>query len=382
MSQYTAAGGKLITPLRLVLAALALNAGVLLAIRFIYGLASITNLNDGYTWGVWVVVDIVIGTAFACGGFAMAVLVYIFNRGRYHPLVRPALLASLFGYTLGGIAVLFDLGRYWNFWHIMWPGYGHPDSVMFEVAVCISVYILVMWIEFAPTFLERFGRPNLRRRLNKVLFVFIALGVLLPSMHQSSLGTMLVVFGNQIHDLWQTQMLPLLFLISAICMGFSIVVFEATIVAAGFKRPRETHILGKLAVVMVWTLALFLAVRFVDLMARGKLGLAFTGDFLSLMFLAETALFLVPIVILASPARRRSARLLFMSGVAMLLGGSLYRIDAFLIAFHPGENFSYFPSLPEMLVTVGIFAFEILAYMVFATYLPVFHKAAPAPHTS
>ena len=379
MSQYTTSGKKLITPVTVVLALLAGTAGVLLAIRFIYGLGAITNLNDGYTWGLWVVVDVVIGTGFACGGFAMALLVYIFNRGRYHPLVRPALLASLFGYTLGGIAVMFDLGRYWNFWHIMWPGLGQPNSAMFEVAVCIAIYIGVMWVEFSPAFLEKLGWFGLRKRLQKMMFFFIALGVLLPSMHQSSLGTLIVSIGNQIHGLWWTQLLPLLFLISAITMGFSIVVFEATIAAAGFKRPRETHILKYLAVTIAWALALFLVVRFADLILRGKLDLVFAGDFMSMMFWIETALFALPMVILAFPANRTSARLLFVSGVCMLIAGSLYRIDAFLVAYYPGEQFSYFPSLTEMLVTVGIFAFEILAYMVFAAFLPVLHSEEPAP---
>lgn len=379
MSHYTSSGKKLITPVTVVLALLAGTAGVLLVIRFIYGLGAITNINDGYSWGIWVVIDVVIGTGFACGGFAMALLVYIFNRGRYHPLVRPALLASLFGYTLGGIAVMFDLGRYWNFWHIMWPGLGQPNSAMFEVAVCIAIYIGVMWIEFSPAFLEKLGWFGLRKRLQKMMFFFIALGVLLPSMHQSSLGTLIVSLGNQIHDLWWTQMLPLLFLISAITMGFSVVIFEATIAAAGFKRPRETHILKYLAVTIAWALALFLVVRFADLIVRGKLGLVFAGDFMSMMFLIETALFALPMVILAFPANRASARLLFVSGVSMLLAGSLYRIDAFLVAFDPGGHFTYFPSLTEMLVTVGIFAFEILAYMVFAAFLPVLHSEEPAP---
>ena len=381
MSHYTTSGKKLITPVTVVLALLAGTAGVLLVIRFIYGLGAITNINDGYSWGIWVVIDVVIGTGFACGGFAMALLVYIFNRGRYHPLVRPALLASLFGYTLGGIAVIFDLGRYWNFWHIMWPGLGQPNSAMFEVAVCIAIYIGVMWIEFSPTFLEKLGWFGLRKRLQKMMFFFVALGVLLPSMHQSSLGTLIISLGNQIHDLWWTQLLPLLFLISAITMGFSVVIFEATIAAAGFKRPRETHILKYLAVTIAWALALFLVVRFADLIVRGKLGLVFAGDFLSMMFLIETALFALPMVILAFPANRASARLLFVSGVSMLLAGSLYRIDAFLVAFDPGGHFTYFPSLTEMLVTVGIFAFEILAYMVFAAFLPVLHSEEPAPVT-
>ncbi len=161
-------GGPLWTPLTKLLAALVAIAGVILLVRFLFGLGAVTNINDGYTWGIWVVYDVVIGSAFACGGYSVALLVYIFNKGEYHPMVRPALLASLFGYTLAGAGVIFDLGRYWNFWHIFWPGYAQPNSVMFEVAVCISAYIVVMWIEFSPAFLEKFGMKDVKKKLSKL----------------------------------------------------------------------------------------------------------------------------------------------------------------------------------------------------------------------
>ena len=125
--------------------------------RFLYGLGAVANINSGYPWGIWVVVDVIIGTAFGCGGFAMALLVYIFNRGQYHPLMRPALLSGLFGYTLGGFAVIFDLGRYWQAYNLLLPWYAQPNSVMFEVALCVMAYVVVLWIEFSPVFLERWA---------------------------------------------------------------------------------------------------------------------------------------------------------------------------------------------------------------------------------
>ena len=386
MSEHAPVGGKFVTPLTVVLALLSLVAGVLLVVRFVYGLGAVTNLNDGYTFGIWVVVDIVIGTAFGCGGFAIALLIYIFNRGQYHPLVRPAVLASLFGYGLGGTAVIIDLGRWWNFWHIFWPGYAHLDSVMFEVAACVATYILVLAVEFSPAVLERFGLRGLHKILDKMLFVFIALGVLLPAMHQSSLGTLMVIAGHQIHPLWQTTALPVLFLVSAITMGFSVVVFEATMAAEGFRRPRETLILGQVSVVTAWLLAAFLVVRFADLVLRGELGAVFAGGYLSLMFVIETALFALPVAILAAPASRASPRLLFVAAVSAMVAGALYRIDTYLVAYNPGDQFSYFPSVPEMLVTVGLISFEILAYLFLVRFLPVLHRVepegAPAPVSS
>ncbi|CAG1012837.1 partial putative Ni/Fe-hydrogenase 2 b-type cytochrome subunit, partial [Burkholderiaceae bacterium] len=230
-----AIGGPLVTPFTLTLAALSLAAAVILGIRMFYGLGAVTNINDGYPWGVWIVYDVFVGTAFACGGYAMALLVYVFNKGEYHPLVRPALLASLFGYTLASVSILFDLGRWWNFWHVFFPTYAQPASVMFEVALCVTAYVLVMWIEFAPAVMDRW--PGLKKKLSKLLFFFIALGVLLPTMHQSSLGSLLLVYGYQVHPLWQSGvLLPLIYLMTSIMLGFSAVIFEATLSSVGFKR--------------------------------------------------------------------------------------------------------------------------------------------------
>jgi Polysulphide reductase len=371
-------GGSLFTPFTLLLGVLAGIAGVILLYRLFYGLGAVTNLNDGYPWGIWIAYDVVVGSAFACGGYAMALLVYIFNKGQYHPLVRPALLASLFGYTLAGASVIFDLGRWWNFWHIFWPGYAQVNSVMFEVAVCISAYIVVMWIEFSPAFLEKWGMKDVRQKLNKVLFFFIALGVLLPSMHQSSLGSLLVIFGEQIHPLWQSGMLlPVIYLMTAILLGFAVVIFEATLSSTGFKRRLETPVLTPLSKVMFGLLAAYVVVRVADLLLRGALGTAFAATWQAFWFWVEMACFVVPLVLLATEQARRSAAKLFVGAVLLMLGGFLLRINGFLVGYMTGEGWHYFPSLAELMVTVGLIAFEILAYIVIVRNYPVLPAAQP-----
>lgn len=364
-------GGPLVTPTTLILAALAAIAFIILAIRFFFGLGAVTNINDGYTWGIWVVYDVMIGSAFACGGYTIALLVYIFNKGEYHPMVRPALLASLFGYTLAGASVIFDLGRYWNVWHMFWPGYAQINSVMFEVAVCITAYIIVMWIEFSPAFLEKFGLKDVKRKLNKVLFFIIALGVLLPSMHQSSLGSLLVVFGYQVHPLWQTILLPLLYLMTAVLIGFAIVIFEACLSSSGFKRPLELHLLGKLSHLMIWVLAAYLAVRLADLVVRGALGSMFEGSIEAIMFWIEMALFIAPLAILAKPSARRNPAKLFVAALCLMLAGFLLRINSFLVGYETGPGWHYFPSVPEIMVSIGMIALEVLGYIVLVRYLPI-----------
>ncbi|MFZ5462152.1 MAG: Ni/Fe-hydrogenase cytochrome b subunit [Pseudomonadota bacterium] len=368
-------GGSLITPVTVLLTLLGLAALAVLFVRFTQGLGAVTNLNDGYPWGIWIAYDVVIGSALACGGYTMALLVYIFNRGEYHPLVRPALMASLFGYTLAGISVIFDLGRWWNFWHIFAPGYAQPNSVMFEVALCISAYIVVMWLEFSPAFFEKWGMKDAKKKLNRALFFLIALGVLLPSMHQSSLGSLLVVFGYQIHPLWQSLLLPLIYLMTAVLLGFAVVIFEATLAALSLRRPLETHILAPLSRIMAGLLAAYLAVRVGDLAVRGALGSAFSATVQALMFWLEMLAFAAPLVLLAGEKSRANPGRLFGSAVLLVLGGFLLRINSYLVGYMTGPGWHYFPSFPELLVTVGIIAFEILAYIVFVKKLPVL----PAP---
>ena len=365
-------GGKLVTPVTLFLGVLSLAAGVVALIRFFYGLGAVTNMSDGYSLGIWIVYDVVIGSGLACGGYVMALLVYIFNRGEYHPLVRPAMLASLLGYTLAGVSVMLDMGRYWNAWHIFWPGYAQLNSVLFEVATCITLYILVMWIEFSPVFLDKIGLGGVKKKLSKVMFIFIALGVLLPSMHQSSLGSMLVIFGDKVNPLWQSGfMMPLEYLLTAILLGFSAVVLEATLVSVGFKRPMETPLLAKLAKLMWGVLLVYLVVRIGGLLMRGAFANAFNFTPESFSFWVEMICFILPLIMLSKSSDRSNPGKLFGAAVLLMLGPFMLRVNGYLVGFHNGEGWHYFPALPELAFTVGLISFELLAYIVLVKILPV-----------
>lgn len=370
-------GGRVLTLPFLICAALVAIAGVILFQRYTQGLGAASNLNDGYPWGIWVAIDVVIGSAFGCAGYVIALLCYILNRGEYHPLVRPAVLASLFGYGLAGLAVLVDLGRYWNFYHMMLPWYAQPNSVMLEVGLCVATYTLVLVVEFAPAFLERFGIEGLRAKLNKVLWVFIALGVLLPTMHQSSLGTMMVIVGHKLSPLWQSQMLPVFFLLTAILMGFAIVVWESVMASLNFRRPMETPVLSKLSGLMLVVASLFVVLRFVDLIVRGQIGQIFGGP-QSGWFIAEMVLMVAGLALLIPKANRNRSRALFLSASLLLVAGILYRLNVYLIGFTPAVGpWHYFPSVKEIMVTVGVFALEIALYLLFVKKLPVMHAVHP-----
>ncbi|MCK6551205.1 Ni/Fe-hydrogenase cytochrome b subunit [Myxococcota bacterium] len=370
-------GGVMWTPLTAALAALALVGLAVLVMRFARGLGAVTNLNDGYPWGIWIAYDVVVGSALGAGGFAVAFITYILNRGEYHPIVRPALLAALFGYVQAGMSVIFDIGRYWEFWHLFWPRYAQVSSVLFEVAICIAAYTVVLFIELLPVVFERLGWKSPLAKLNRVLFFFVALGVLLPTLHQSSLGTLLVVFGPQIHPLYQTNLLPLLFLVSCVGMGLAAVVFEGTVSALALHRKFERKLLAKLMEVGMGLMAVFLVLRFADVVARGVLPLAFAPRLVTFAFWIENALFALPLVLLWKRAARRLPHLLFISAGAMAAGGLIYRISAYLIAYETGPGWSYFPSLGELAVTSGLIAFEVLAITYAIRVLPVLSATRP-----
>lgn len=386
-----ALGGPYITKTTVIAGLFVLTLFALIGIRLVYGLSAVSNLNDGFTWGVWLAYDMVAGSAIGCGGYAVAILVYILNKGEYHPLVRPAVLASVFGYGLGGLSVMVDISRWWNFWHLMVPTYYNFNSVMLEVALCVMVYTTVLVIEFLPavvekavewTKTERKDLHQLTRKiekiLNKVVFIFIALGMTLPTMHQSSLGTMLVPFGNFVNPLWQTPILPFLYLMTALSMGYAVVMFEGTLVSDRFSRPSEARILGHLSRYLIGVLIVFMGVRWGDIIVQGKLHHVFASGGLSFAFLLENVLYLVPIVLLSNKERRMSAQFQFISAFCMLVGGILYRMDGYLIAYDR-IGWRYFPSVPELLITFGMIALEVLGYVLIVKFLPVLHSDERAP---
>jgi Ni/Fe-hydrogenase subunit HybB-like protein len=385
-----AVGGPIVTPAFKVLLGVFTVGVVVIAWRFAHGIGAISALNDGYPWGIWIAYDVVSGTALACGGYAVALLCYVLNRGQYHSLVRPAILTSALGYTLAGVAVALDVGRYWNMWKVPLLWNWNRNSILLEVALCIMAYTMVLWIEMSPVFVERWhdSRSLFLRRvadrlspiLKRTLLWFMALGVLLPTMHHSSLGALMLIAGDKVHQLWYTPLLPLLFLVSSIAMGYAVVVFESTISSIVFKRERESAMLISLSGVMVAVLSTFVGMRLVDLISRQRMGLAFTGDFHAAFFWLEMLSYVAPAILLWPAEWRRDPGKQFLAALLMMMAGTLYRFNVYLIGFSPGPQWSYFPSLAEMMLTMGLIALELLAYVVIVKRFPIL-GGAPAHAT-
>ncbi|MDX2437413.1 MAG: Ni/Fe-hydrogenase cytochrome b subunit [Acidobacteriota bacterium] len=364
-----------------------------LVYRFIFGIGVVSGLTDYYPWGVWIAFDVVTGTALACGGYAVAILCYILNKGKYHPLVRPALLTSALGYSMAGLAIVIDVGRWWGVWRIPFGGFPDMgkynwDSALLEVALCVMAYIGVLWIELGPAFLEKWQSTSKNSALvgfakaglkfyDKALIWIIALGVLLPTMHQSSLGILMLLGGQKLHGLWYTPWIPLLYLISCVGMGYAIVVWESSLASSLFKRDREDTMLISLSGAMVVVVSLFLVLRFGDLLISGKAALMFTSGWLSLVFWVEISLFALALFILASKQRRSHFPNMLRASILLMLAGSMYRFDTYITAYQPAPGQTYFPSFLEIFITFGVIALEVSMYYFIVKRYPIL-GGAPA----
>jgi Ni/Fe-hydrogenase subunit HybB-like protein len=380
---------RFFTPGVLILSVIALNGLVFLAIRFIWGIGAVTNLDNNTPWGLWIGVDVAAGVALAAGGFTSAALGHVMHRDQYHAIVRPALLTAMLGYTFVAFAVCVDIGRFYYIWHplIMWNG----NSALFEVGICVMIYMSVLYIEFLPVVTERFiGRVNLPKfigflnkpvdkllrildkGLSKTMFVFIIAGVVLSTLHQSSLGTLMVISGHKMHPLWQTPILPLLFLLSAIAVGFPMIIFESLIAARSFKLKPEIELLSGLGKMVAPILAIYLAVKIGDVFVRESFKYLVIFDTQSWMFITEIAILVRAFFMFLSKKTENSPARLFIASSLVIAGVLLNRVNNFIIAYNPFYNsVTYYPSFGEISVTIGCIALLVIAYRFIVINFPV-----------
>jgi len=384
---------KFWTPGVIVLAVFMFAGAAAVLARFIGGIGYVSNLSTARPWGIWIGVDVASGVALAAGGFTTAFLAHILGRHYYEPVARPALLTAMLGYTFVVLGLIVDIGRSWAIWKPM--VYWNFHSVLFEVAMCVMFYVNVLYIEFIPIVVERFkGRVTLPGPLSalnglaetllgladtilsKWMWFFIIAGVVLSCMHQSSLGSLMLIAPTKLHPLWYTPILPLLFLSSAIAIGYPMVVFETTLATTSLKLDPEMQILSPLTRITIFLLGTYLALKIGDMVIRETYVYLLDGTAQTNSFLVEMIFgVIVPWVMLLSPAVRRSRSWLF-SACTLIVGGVLLnRINVFVVGYRPpvSENY-YFPSVTEILITVGFIAGLMFLYRFFITYLPVLNR--------
>jgi len=370
-----------LSPVVAVLLTLMGIAFVVAMVRFIYGIGAISDLSNSFPWGFWISFDLFTGVAIGSGAFVMAAIVYIFELKEFRPLLRPSVLTGFLGYVMVVIALLVDLGHPERIWYMMihW----NHTSVLLEIGICVMSYLTVLAIEFAPVIFEGLRWQRLARSIHRFIMPFVILGVVLSTLHQSSLGSLLLIQPAKLYPLWWTPILPILFFISAIAIGMAMIVFESSISSRYFGRGLEVHLLEKLARAVPIVLAVYLAIRFSQLTIAGDLKYLFTSGLLSLLFWTEIIVgALMPLALFSIRRIRQSPNGLLGGAVLLLLGMILNRFNVSWFAVrHPDpltyiptfmSNVHYIPSLPELSVSIGIFSAGILAFGLAAKYLPLF----------
>ncbi len=355
-------GGPLLSAPFLFFSSLAVIAMVLSLKRLFGGLA-FTGMNDAYAIGVWKTFNVMALTALGSSALGVGMATWIFNQKQLHVVMRTALSSSILFYGTGMLALGFDVGRPWNFYHVMLPWHWNLHSALLEVSVCMTAYVVLFLLyENLPAALpERWFA-----RIKPAYPFMVAAAFLLPVMHQSSLGALMLLAGTKVHPLWQTQMLPALYLIQAIVCGYASLILVLMVACLAWGRVLDVPILARVAKLMAWSSVVFVVLRIGDTILAGKAGLAFEANWYSVLFHAENLLVLVPALILFNDRMRHTPRVLFSTSVFTAVGGLLYRFAPTTLAFRYGKVSIYFPSIGELLMCMGYIGLAVALFIVAA----------------
>lgn len=362
-----------------------LGIGVLVK-RFVYGLGSITHLSQDHPWGLGIGFDVVTGVALAGGAYVLAFVVYVMRLEKYHPILRATVLNGLLAYIFYAGALVLDLGRPW---HVINPIIGNSfgyNSVLFQVSWSFLLYMIVEMVELSPAAAEWLGLKRARRFLSGLALGAVILGVTLSTLHQAGLGALFLMAKSKIHPLWYTEFIPILFFVSSIFAGLSMVILEGTLthrlfgkVAGSQKHGSFDDLLlglGKGAAIALFTyyffkLLIFLHERQWDLLASGW----------GAWYLVEVFGFvLVPCVMYAYAVRHRRAGLLRVAAAVTLAGVLLNRLNISIIAYNWQLPVHYFPSWQEFVVTLTVVFTEVWVFRWIVLRLPILREAHELPY--
>jgi Ni/Fe-hydrogenase subunit HybB-like protein len=348
------------------------GVGALAALyRLVFGLGAATNLNDGYPWGLWISFDVMTGVALAAGGFTISATVYVFNLKQYAPLLRPAKLSAFIGYVMVVLGLFFDLGQPWRMWHplVMW----NPQSVLFEISWCVMLYTGVLAADVAIMAFEVMKKDRWVEALRSVYVVLIVAGLVLSTLHQSSLGALFLVMPQKMSDLWATKAIGPLFYASAVIAGFSVIIVESLLSAKVHRREPEMKLLSSLGSGLSIALLVYFAMKVTDLYARGASVWRF--DLPHLMFYLELfGTVAVPAFLLAFRSVREARGSLLGCAALAAFGVILNRFNVSLTGYGGYSGFTYFPSFAEVAVTAALVALAVITFDLGTRYLPVYGK--------
>jgi Ni/Fe-hydrogenase subunit HybB-like protein len=369
--------GKVLTPFNVITGTIMAVAAVLLVIRFAKGLGAVTNLSQDFPWGIWIGYDVMTGVAIAGGGYVLTFMVYVLHLEKYHPIIRVTVLNAFLGYVFAATSLLLDLGRPWN---IMNPMIGNGfgvSSVLFLVAWHFFLYALMALVEFSPAAAEWLGLERIRRVLKGMTLAAVIFGITLAFLHQAGLGGLFLMARNKLHPLWYSEFIPVLFVVSSVFAGLSLVIVEGSISAKVFahrtgKLLRWTHediVLG-LGRIAAGTMYAYFFLEIVTVMHGQKWALLATP--MGLWWLLEVLGFvLVPGALFIMAYRARNVNWAKLAAGLTLFGVLLNRLNVAIIAFRPDAAVHYVPSWMEVEITLAIISAEIWVFRWVVNRMPV-----------
>lgn len=369
--------GRILTPFNVITGAIMLVSAVLLAIRFTKGLGAITNLSQDYPWGLWIGFDVVTGVAFAGGAYVLTFMVYILRMEKYHPIVRVTVLNGFLAYVFYAGALLLDLGRPWN---VVNPVIGNSfgvSSVLFLVAWHFLLYMLAQFVEFSPAVAEWLGWRRIRRYLAAMTLGAVIFGITLSLLHQSGLGALYLMARAKIHPLWYSEFIPILFVVSSIFAGLSMVIFEGSITHKVFahrasRRLHATHddIVVGLAKICTGVMFVYLVLQLL-VFVHGQRGSYLSTGWGTWYLLEVVGFVAVPALLYAYATQTRHMTGIKVAAVLALVGIVLNRLNVSVIAFKWYAEVRYVPTWMEVVVTLGVISAELWVFRWVVNRMPV-----------
>jgi Ni/Fe-hydrogenase subunit HybB-like protein len=371
------ARGEILTPFNMISVPIITLGIVLIVIRFVKGIGAVTNLTQEVPWGLWIGFDVVTGVAFAGGAYVVTFLVYILNIEKYRPIVRVTVLNGFLAYVFYAGALLLDLGKPWN---VVNPIIGNSfgvSSVLFLVAWHFLLYMVAQLIEFSPAIAEWIGARKARKILSGMTLAAVIFGITLSTLHQSGLGALYLMAKEKIHPLWYSEFIPILFFVSSIFAGLSMVIFEGSVSQRVFfnqisDKNHRTHdgIIHGLSRICAFTLLIYFFLQ-VIVFVHGK-HWSLINSRMGAWFLTEMAVFvLLPMVLFFRAYRIRSIPLIKISALLTMVGVIINRLNVTVIGFKWDADVHYVPSWMEIVVTLTILFIEIWIFRWIVRRLPV-----------
>lgn len=344
---------------------------VAVIVRFTKGLGAATNLSDKFPWGLWVGFDVITGVGLAAGGFTIAAAVYVFHVKKFYPVLRPTILTAFLGYLIVIVALLVDVGRPDRIYNPLFMG--NPHSALFEVAMCVMFYTTVLFFEFSTILFERLGWSGPKRWIARITVPLVILGVILSTMHQSSLGSLFLIVPQKLYTFWYSASLPILFFVSAVAAGCAMVIFESHLSFRAFGHRLKEDVLADIGRVLLVVLVIYALLKVYDFYGRGVWHEFFLPRTETLLFWLEILSGVVaPIVLLSIRKVRLSTRGLYSVAVCTIVGFLLNRLNVSTTGFMASSGVNYFPSWMEISVTLALVSTAIFIFAMAVRYLPIF----------